>query len=236
MIYLQFLKRSFSQFTEQKTLKLLLKTVLITFFLLLLINVSIYCFLDWAGFYQYLIHSLFVPVILGKVVVFIILHMISMLLFPALLIGISGVFLEDIADLVEEKYYSYLPKANKISTFQQLKSLLSLIGLILFVNLLMIPIYFFPVINIIIFYLLNGYLISKEYFELISLRRISVENYRKLWKKKFFSIYVGGIICSIGISVPILNLFVPYLSTAFMVHLFDNYTQYDSKLKKIEII
>ena len=236
MIYLTSIKRSFSQFTEKRTLQLLLKTVLLTFCLLMLINFCMYYILDWFGLYDYLINKLSAPLWVSKILTLMMLHILSMLLFPALLIGVSGIFLEEIADYVEARYYPHLPKSDMIPIPQQIKSIVTLIGLILLVNILMIPIYFFPVINIFVFYFMNGYLISTEYFELISLRRLSFPDYNKLWKKKFFGIYMGGVICSIGMSIPILNLFVPYLSTAFMVHLFDSYTAYDHKTKTVKII
>lgn len=223
MVYLTLIKKSLTQFSDKETLKLVLKTAMLTFVLLFVINTLIYLLLDWAGFYHYLIVKLSVPIFLSKIMTFIILHLVSMLLFPALLIGVSGVFLEDIAALVEKKHYPHLQQAKSLPVMQQVKSLMSLTAMIVFVNLLMIPFYFFPVINIFVFYLVNGYLISKEYFELISLRRISPQEYKKLRKRKFFGIYMGGIICSIGMTIPVLNLLVPYLSTAFMVHLFEYY-------------
>ncbi len=91
-------------------------------------------------------------------------------------------------------------------------------------NILVLPIYlvaiFIPPIFACIFYGLNGYLLSREYFELVSLRHQDKNMARQLRKANGLKVFLAGVIIAFLITVPIVNLFVPILATAFMLHIF----------------
>ena len=65
---------------------------------------------------------------------------------------------------------------------------------------------------------MNGYLLGREYFELVSLRHLDVEAARRLQKRFRFRIFMAGLVIAAFATVPILNLFAPLFATAFMVH------------------
>ena len=85
-----------------------------------------------------------------------------------------------------------------------------------------LPIYFFlPVINLLVFYALNGYLLGREYFELVALRRLDGSSAQVLRKSYQGTIFLSGAVIAFLTTVPLLNLAAPVVATAFMVHLFE---------------
>ena len=153
--------------------------------------------------------------------------LLTWLLFPATISVIIGFLLENIASAVEAQHYPDLPPISNTSFFSSLAIsgkflvvLLALnIGLLFFV--LTGPIY------LVLYYLVNGYLISREFFDLVSLRRLNVGKARALRKKfKYRLIFIGTIFVFL-MSVPIVNLLAPIIATATMVHLFERWRVQD---------
>jgi uncharacterized protein involved in cysteine biosynthesis len=73
-----------------------------------------------------------------------------------------------------------------------------------------------------VFYALNGYLLGREYFELVALRRLDESSTRALRKAYQGSIFLSGVMIAVLTSVPLVNLAAPVIATAFMVHLFES--------------
>ncbi len=100
------------------------------------------------------------------------------LLFPASFGVIVSLFLEEVADAVEARHYPHLGKAHGIPVWTGIVSGLKFFGLLVGINLLLLPIYllllFVPPTGLILFYAVNGRLIGSEYFEQVGLRRAPV--------------------------------------------------------------
>ena len=60
--------------------------------------------------------------------------------------------------------------------------------------------------------LASGYILGKEYYEIVALRIFSYEKISLFRKKNFFTLNITGIIMSISFMVPFLNLIAPILS------------------------
>ena len=75
-----------------------------------------------------------------------------------------------------------------------------------------------------LFYLLNGYLFGREYFELVAVRRLDREEMKRLWLSRKRQFMLAGVVITFLFSVPIVNLIAPVVGTAFMVHLFQRET------------
>ena len=146
----------------------------------------------------------------------------ALMLFPACFGIVITVFLERIADIVEDTHYPGLGRARGIPLWTGLWSgivfLLSLIAL----NLVMLPFYvvglFIAGLGPLLFYGVNGWLAGREFHELVALRRLDPRDV-KAWRKAN-----SGILWATGIAivflgtVPILNLIVPVLGVSAMVH------------------
>ena len=91
----------------------------------------------------------------------------------------------------------------------------------LILNILVLPLYLIPGLNVFVFYGLNGYLLGREYFELVALRRIEPRAARRLRGRSRWRVLLGGILITILFSIPVINWLMPIIATAFMVHEFD---------------
>jgi uncharacterized protein involved in cysteine biosynthesis len=89
-------------------------------------------------------------------------------------------------------------------------------------NILALPIYFIPILNFFVFYILNGYLLGREYFEAVALRRLSAGEVGELWRREKGRLIVAGVVITLMLTIPFLNLVAPVVATAFMLHLFES--------------
>jgi uncharacterized protein involved in cysteine biosynthesis len=92
------------------------------------------------------------------------------------------------------------------------------------INLAALPIIliflFLPPINIFVFTALNGYLLGREYFELVASRRLQKDRVKKLWKCNRIQLIFSGVVITILYSIPVINFLMPAIGVAYMVHTF----------------
>jgi len=146
-------------------------------------------------------------------------------LFPGVLSAVVGLFLETIADGVEATHYPALEKTDGQSLGQSILSSVKFLTVFIILNILMLPFLLFGPVFPFVFYAVNGYLLSREYFELVALRRMSpveVSDMRRVYRGRLF---VTGVVIAFFMTLPIINLVTPVIATAAMVHLFQSWRQ-----------
>lgn len=149
----------------------------------------------------------------------------SFLLFPAVMgLGLSF-FLEDAATVVEARHYPALPPAEEQPVHEALLDGINLAAVTIAINLIALPVYLIlsilPPLNLIVFYAVNGYLLGREYFELVAVRRLERPEVRRLRGLYRARVILAGVGIAIMLTIPVLNLFAPVVATAFMVHVFE---------------
>ena len=145
-------------------------------------------------------------------------------LFPGIAGIVVGLFLERVARAVEARYYPGLAPPRAQSTGELIAGALRFAGVSIVLNLLALPIYLFvPALNLAVFLLLNGYLLSREYFELVALRRAAPDAVRRLRVAHSAEMMLMGVLFAFFLTVPVVNLIAPVLATAAMVHLYQGY-------------
>ena len=103
----------------------------------------------------------------------------------------AGLFLDQVADAVEAKHYAYLPPADKVSFRDALVDSLKFFGLLIVVNLLALVIYLLStVLAPVIFWIVNGVLLGREYFQLVAMRRLGRKGANALRKKHRLTIWL----------------------------------------------
>jgi uncharacterized protein involved in cysteine biosynthesis len=146
----------------------------------------------------------------------------SWLLFPAVVTMVMGFFLDRAAGLVEARDYPGRGPPRRASLSETALTTLRLMGLTIILNLLALPVYLLmPGINFFVFLALNGYLFGREYFEVVALRRLDPIAVRALRTRFAGRVFLGGAVIAGLFAVPFVNLVVPVIATAFMVHLFE---------------
>jgi CysZ protein len=141
-------------------------------------------------------------------------------LFPLVISALVGLFLDDISDAVEEKHYPGDEKAHDIPVLSSIWDAVKFLGLVLICNIVVLPLYFIPVINLFVYYVLNGYLISREYFQMVAIRHHDENEVTRLRKTNATELYLMGIVVAFCLTIPIVNLITPIVATAAMVHLY----------------
>jgi uncharacterized protein involved in cysteine biosynthesis len=146
----------------------------------------------------------------------------SWLLFPAIVTLIMGFYLERVAAAVEALDYPGRDPPRYQPVGEVLAVMLRLTGLTIVLNLLALPIYLLiPGINLVLFFVLNGYLLGRGYFEVVALRRLDAGEARAMRKRFAGRIFSGGVVIAGLFALPLVNLVAPVIATAFMLHIFE---------------
>lgn len=150
--------------------------------------------------------------------------LLAWLLFPAAVGLTVGLFLEDVAEAVEARHYPGLPAVRAQSVREAIVTGMKFAGVAIALNLLALPLYlalmFAPPFNLILFYVLNGYLLGREYFEAVALRRLDERRTRHLRRAGAGKVFGAGVLIAFLMTVPFVNLVAPVVATAFMLHVF----------------
>lgn len=135
--------------------------------------------------------------------------------------AITSLFLDEVAQAVEDRHYPALPPATPVPFADAARDTISFLGLLIAANLVAFVLYiFFPPATPFIFWGMNGFLLGREYFTLAAMRRIGREGARTLRRKHASTIWIAGILMAMPLSVPILNLLVPILGAATFTHIY----------------
>lgn len=137
---------------------------------------------------------------------------------------VVGIFLENIAAKVEAADYPADPPGADQPFFQSIWIALRFTVTLILVNLLVLPFYLVPILNLGLFWLVNGYLLGREFFELVTLRHLAPGPVRQMRRKNRLRILAAGIIIALFTTVPVVNLLAPVFATIFMVHVYKRST------------
>ncbi|MFV0475734.1 MAG: EI24 domain-containing protein [Pikeienuella sp.] len=148
----------------------------------------------------------------------------AFLMFPVAAIFV-GLFLDEIADAVEARYYPGLPAPRKQPLGEVIVQGLKFALVLIAANAAALIIYLLStVLAPVIFWIVNGYLLGREYFELVAMRRMDAGAARALRRRHLLSIWIAGALLAAPLSVPILNLIAPLIGVAAFVHLYHRKT------------
>ena len=171
------------------------------------------CFaLPWVG------EICFVEAILswGSVLLMLVL---SVFLMVPVASAFTGLFLDDVADAVEDRHYPTLPPAPRVPLAENIRESLGFLGVIVVANIAALILYFTPLAPF-VFYGLNGFLLGREYYRMIAVRRLGRAGAKAAYKRNFATIWAVGALMAVPLTVPVLNLLVPILGVATFTHLY----------------
>ena len=135
--------------------------------------------------------------------------------------AITSLFLDDVAQAVEDKHYPHLKPVPRVPFFDGLRDTVSFLGVLIGANLLAIFAYILlPFLFFAIFYGLNGYLLGREYFQIAAMRRLGRAGAKELRKKNKGQVWLAGCLMAVPLSIPLINLVIPILGAATFTHLF----------------
>jgi CysZ protein len=218
------LMKSLGQLSDPPVLRVLWKSVAWALLVMLLLLVFLWILLGWLEVFDWgwLDSAVDFVAGIGTLIA-------AWLLFPVAVTAIVGFFLEDVAAAVDRRHYPHLPPARLQSIGEAVRSTLAFVAVALGLNLLLLPVYalllFFPPAYLLLFYSVNGYLIGREYFEIVAFRRMHPAAAKSFRRRHLGRIFAAGALIAFLLTIPVLNLVVPVVATMFMVHLFNSLPQ-----------
>ena len=135
--------------------------------------------------------------------------------------AITSMFLDEVAQAVEDRHYPHLPEQAGVPFTDALRDTVSFLGILITANVVAFVLYaLVPPAAPIIFFGLNGFLLGREYFQLAAMRRIGRTAAKELRRRHLPTIWAAGVLMAIPLVVPILNLVIPILGAATFTHIF----------------
>ena len=135
--------------------------------------------------------------------------------------AITSMFLEEVAQAVEDVHYPSAGTAPAVPLVDAFLDSLGFLGVMLAANLLALVLYLFLVpLAPFIFWGLNGFLLGREYITVAAMRRMGRQEARRLWRRNLPVIWAAGVLMALPLSVPVVNLLVPVIGAATFTHIF----------------
>lgn len=146
--------------------------------------------------------------------------MLAWFLFPAVTPVVVSFFDMRITRVIEQHDYPTLPLPAQRPFWPELLHDLRFVLVAVALNILVLPLYLLPGLNFVLFYLLNGYLLGREYFVTAARRHLPIEQAEALRLRHGRAVMAAGILLALMTTIPVVNLFSPFWGIAMMVHLY----------------
>ncbi|EJF85126.1 sulfate transporter family protein [Candidatus Bartonella washoeensis] len=140
---------------------------------------------------------------------------------------IGSFFIDSAAEIIEKEDYPSEPIGHALSFGRSLILSLKFFILSLLGNVLAFILFFVPGINLIAFYVINGYLFGREYFVFAAYRFRSKQEARAFLHVHAITVFGAGLLIAFFVSIPLLNLTTPLFAAALMTHLYKMLSQKD---------
>ncbi|RVT85857.1 hypothetical protein DXV76_08940 [Rhodobacteraceae bacterium CCMM004] len=133
----------------------------------------------------------------------------------------TSLFLDDVTDAVEARHYPHLTPAPRLGFVAAFRDSAGYLAIMIGANLAAFAAYLmFPPAAPVIFLAMNGYLLGREYFYLIALRRLGRGGAHVMRRRHMGKIWIAGTLMALPLVVPVVNLLVPVLGAATFTHLY----------------
>ncbi len=137
----------------------------------------------------------------------------------------GGFFIDDIAEAVEQKHYPNDPKGHPLPTAKAAVLSLKFTLLVISTNILALLLLLVPGVNLMVFFVANGYLLGREYFQFAALRFMSPSEADELRHQTKGTVFIAGLVIAGFLTIPLLNLLTPLFAAAFMTHVYKKLEQ-----------
>jgi uncharacterized protein involved in cysteine biosynthesis len=145
---------------------------------------------------------------------------VTLLLFSTIVLTVAGLLLDDVLEAVERRWYPGVPAPRKQTVFEILWTGVGFAVKALLLNLLVLPLYLIPGANLVVFLVVNGWLIGREYFQMVGVRHERPADARRRLNAAPFTAFVAGVGIAAMSYVPLLNLLAPIVGAAAMSHVY----------------
>jgi len=143
-------------------------------------------------------------------------------LFLPLAAVIATLYIDRIADAVERRYYPDLPPAQGASIAAQLWDGICLGTRVLLLNLLALVLaLILPGIGLLLAWAIAAYAVGRGLFVMVAMRRLPRAAANEVYRIARGTVFAYGGLMAFAVYLPLLNIFIPIVGTAAMVHVLD---------------
>lgn len=143
----------------------------------------------------------------------------AVFLMPPVSALVGSFFTDEVADAVERAHYPADPAGTGLPLMTGVIEGIKIALLSLLVYVVALPFVLFAGFGFLILFFANGYLLSREYFDLAAMRFRPPSEAVALRKANSGYIFLAGLVIAAFVSIPILNFATPVFAMAFMVHI-----------------
>lgn len=137
---------------------------------------------------------------------------------------ITTFFMGEIMEAVEREHYPHDVPGKDLPIGHEIYVALRFLAVILLLNLVMLIPYLVLALvlglGFIVYWLLNGYLLGREYFEAVAHRYTDIKTTKALRRRERGRILFAGAAIAFMFTIPIVNFFAPIIAPVAMVHIF----------------
>lgn len=139
--------------------------------------------------------------------------------------AITSLFLDEVAQAVEDRHYPTLPPATPVPFVDQVLDAVGFFGVLIVANIIALMLatvllFIFPPAWAAVFWGVNGFLLGREYFTLAAIRRVGRIEAKRLRAHHAGTIWLAGTLMAVPLSIPLLNLLIPIIGAATFTHIF----------------
>ena len=132
---------------------------------------------------------------------------------------VAGLFLDEIAETVERSDYPADPPGRSVPALQAAWLAVKFFGVVVLGNVIALVLLLLPGVNFIAFFIVNGYLLGREFFEFAAMRFRPEAEAKALRRRHAGTVFLAGLVIAGFLAIPLLNLATPLFAAAMMVHL-----------------
>lgn len=143
----------------------------------------------------------------------------SVMLMPAVTAFVASFFADEIAEQVERSDYPAEPPGKALPLGHAIVQGGKTALLALAVYVCALPLLLIGGLGAVLFFLATAWLLGREYFELAAMRFRPSAEAKALRRQHAGSVFIGGMLVALFVSIPVVNLATPLFATAFMVHM-----------------
>ncbi len=132
---------------------------------------------------------------------------------------VAGIFLDDVTEAVERESYPQDPPGKAVPLMRSIVLSLKFFSVVILGNLLALLLLLLPGVNLIAFFVVNAYLLSREFFEFAAMRFRNEADAKALRRRHAGTVFLAGFVIAAFVAIPLLNLLTPLFAAAMMVHL-----------------
>lgn len=137
--------------------------------------------------------------------------------FPAIITALVSLTLDPILTRLEKPHAADLAPTRDSSLLEQLRVVLRQLRRTLFLTIFLMPIYFVPGIGWLVALLVNAPLMAREYYYLIALRHIDLQQAEASYKQHKWALWARGLGIATLFLIPFINLLAPLLALHLML-------------------